>query len=258
MYKLQPEIYEQIRVRDFVMNGFLTRFTFGFIMAQFFPGAVVILSLTTSYLSTFSKRDVGSLKDLFFFSFDKWFSSNTRIIIFVFLAIGFGMLIHGIHWTVLAWLENHKGGKTISSRESFWHNYYIIFQLFLSPFKMIIELLWVLFAPSVDRLTTEENIPQIAPEYMEHYHSLEAFYLNFGQFFSHVSYAILISFICVVYNCLSSNVPSIYFIILPVLYFATSTFFIIGRIQLGSLFKAERELVVKSTQYHQRQTRWGC
>lgn len=221
------------------MKDFISRVTFGFLMAQLFPGALVIFGFTC-FLSNckcenrlFSKLIVGSGQC--------WLESTFHTLLFIFMATGIGMLIHGLNWTVLAWLES----KYQNSRESFWHEKRLFLQLLISPVKMLLEIGWLLWAPNVDSLTMEENIHKIPDEKMSHFSFLQDFYLHFAQFYAHTAYALLVTTILsLICNFMRFDLDQIIYSI--ALYSLTSLFFLLGRIQLGSLFKAERLLKEES------------
>jgi len=220
------------------MKDFISKVTFGFLMAQFLPGAVVVFSLTWA-LQDISKPSILFQQRIISIG-EYWFSSTYLMIIFLFITVAIGMVIHGLNWTVLAWLENRYD----SYRESFGHRWLFWIQIFVSPVKMLLELLWLLVAPSIDVLTMEENVGKINSKRMSQFLFLQEFYLHFGQFYAHMAYALLVTFICgiscCIYNYSLARLGMTVFV-----YFLTSLFFLLGRIQLGSLFKAERSLTNK-------------
>lgn len=217
------------------MKDFISKATFSFLMAQLLPGAVVVLAFTC-FFSDHGNQGSG-LYELIIFTGEWWFESTFRTILFLFVATAVGMLIHALNWTVLAWLER----KYENSRKSFWHEKCILFQVFVSPIKMFLEVGWLLFAPDIDSLTMEENIHKIADKQMDQFSFLQDFYLYFGQFYAHTAYALLITTILSVV-CQIVKPGRTRFTLSIGLYFLTSTFFLLGRVQLGSLFKAERTL----------------
>lgn len=87
-----------------------------------------------------------------------------------------------------------------------------------------------------------ENIPGISPDRMEQFNFLQDFYLHFGQFFAHMAYALLFTTVCAC-MCLVGRWDGSRVGIAILLYFSTSVLFLLGRIQLGSLFWAEAALV---------------
>jgi len=229
------------------MKDFISKATFGFLMAQLLPGAVVVFAFTCLFSDSGSQPS--GLGGLIVCTGEWWFESTFRTILFLFVATSIGMLVHALNWTVLAWLEhNYK-----SSRESFWHKRFILLQVFLSPVKMLLEILWLLVAPDIDSLTMEENIHKIADNHMDQFSFLQDFYLYFGQFYAHTAYALLtttvLSLVCQITR--PGHTP---FTLTIGLYFLTSLFFLLGRVQLGSLFKAERALSNKSSKGNQPTT----
>lgn len=223
------------------MNQFLSKFAFGFLMAQFFPGAIMIISLTEIYVVS-TEYIIPDIQYLFLLSCYKWAYSEITIVVFILLSAGAGMLIHGINWAVLAWLENYDGNVETTSRDIVWHRWRIGYQIIIAPFLMLIELLWLLSAPNIERLTMHENCPEIESAQMTNYAFLQEFYLYFGQFYAHSSYAILVGFICLFYAISKIGFNLFNIKILVLLYILSSLFYLIGRIQLGSLFRAERVL----------------
>jgi hypothetical protein len=81
---------------------------------------------------------------------------------------------------------------------------------------------------------------------MEAFNFVQDFYLHFAQFYAHTGYALLISFISLSILKIGIDLPIISGIWLMILYFLIGLFFVIGRIQLTTLFIAERALIAKS------------
>ncbi len=154
------------------------------------------------------------------------------------------MVIHGLNWAVLACLEN-SNGKTV--REAPWHNQRFIYQLLYSPFVMIYELIrFLLWGANIGQCTMDENVCELNQDKMQQFQYLQEFYLYFGQFFAHTAYALLISWICSAF-CLVKKPTFLRVLVSFLLYIGTSLFFLFGRIQLGTLFKAENKLKEKSS-----------
>jgi len=228
------------------MKDFISKITFGFLMAQLLPGAIVVFAITCV---TKVDSDTTSLKELLENVGQDWFGTTLSTILFIFVAVSIGMMIHGLNWTVLAWLENKGDPQSLkSARETWLHKRWFWLQLLLSPFFMVYEILNLLFrAPNIDCLTMDENISNIKEDSMESFLFLQEFYLNFGQFYAHVAYAFLITTICTLIHYINNRTCTI-FMMLIFIYFLTSLFFLLGRIQLGSLFKAEIELAEKKNE----------
>jgi len=228
------------------VKDFISKVTLGFLMAQLLPGAVVIFAITCSVKVELDEITI-TIPQLFLQAGESWFSSTFKTITFLFMAVATGLLIHGLNWTIWAWLENRAcPRKSKPVRESFWHKLPFLAQIFLGPLKMILEILYLLIAPNINQLTLDENAPNIKQEYMQQFLFLQEFYLYFGQFYAHMAYAMLITMFCSLICCIR-NFSGGFCSLTVVLYFVTSIFFLLGRIQLSSLFKAEITLKEQST-----------
>ncbi len=220
-----------------------SKFTFGFLMAQLFPGIVAVSALSLAVKAT---RSGEAASDLWTFAGSAWeemFAKPAWIPAYLFLAVGTGMLIHGLNWTVLAWLENHKNpDEPRPVRETFWHGRLVLFQLLLGPIKMVAEIAWLLVARGLKPLAMDENVPNVKPERMANFVFLQEFYLYFAQFYAHTAYALLFAMPCLTVTLFHAGWSWGSSFLLVVLYFATSLFFLVGRVQLNTLFKAERAL----------------
>lgn len=224
------------------MKDLLPKLTFGFLMAQLFPGAVAVLSITAVLQSRHCQP--GPLCDLLVRLEGIWFGSGTATIVFLFLSAGSGMFIHGIHWATLAWLENHgEDGEPKAVCEHSFHMQAVWLQVLLGPMRLAGECLGTLRAPRTDALFMEENVPSVAQDKMAAFTFVQDFYLYFGQFYAHTAYALAI-------GCASFSVAWTFIgwsmersAMAVALYLACGTCFVIGRIQLGSLFVAETAMV---------------
>jgi len=220
-----------------------SKFTFGFLMAQLFPGAVAVSAVALAIEAVNSETATGDLMAVLCGVYDNAFGSASRLAIYLFLAVGTGMLIHGIHWSVLAWLENRQSGEYETPIvDSFWHGKLVVVQLLLGPVKMILELVWLLFAGGLGPLRMTENVPRVPPSRMPNFLFLQEFYLYFAQFYAHTAWALLFCIPCliVVFTCVGWTwMNSLY---VGLAYLATSVFFLLGRVQLASLFEAENAL----------------
>ena len=237
------------------MEQFLGRFTLGFLMAQLFPGAVAVLSCTCPYMA---KEAVPpkTMIELFTSVGNLWFGSTRNTVIFLFLSGAAGLLIHGISWSVMAWLENEGpppwlGGRRSPPgqpiRESFWHQWPIIFQVVAGPVKMVLELVYALGAPRLEVMRMEDNVPHIVPEDKPAFDFLQDFYLYFAQFYAHTSYAFLLSlpFLFSAW-CIMGEFTSRRVLLLLLTYLGAGVFFIIGRVQYITLFNAEWYLIERA------------
>ena len=223
------------------MKDFVSKVTFGFLMAQLLPGAVVVFALTCLYQDLRAPNI--AVGQLLLNCTQGWFHSSLATILFLFVATAIGMLIHGLNWTILALLE-HK--YECVRGDIPWHKLPLWLQIIVSPYAMLIEIWWLIVAPNLVCLIMDENVPRIRADEMPQFTFLQEFYLHFGQFYAHMAYAFLIAVLCSLI-CLIANVGWARLGVSVSLYFCTSVFFLLGRIQLGSLFEAETILKNKSS-----------
>jgi hypothetical protein len=143
-------------------------------------------------------------------------------------------------------LENHNiktaTDKTTPSRESFWHQWIFAVQVLLAPIKMIIELVWMLTAPNIDKLAMEESGAFIKVADVPIYDFFQDFYLYFAQFYAHTAYALLFSLFLLGATWTIIGCSWVRVALTVLVYFSTSIFFLIGRVQFASLFKTENVL----------------
>lgn len=227
------------------MTRLISRITFGFIMAQLFPGAVAVFSLSAPW-DAGKCGQLDSLSKILERVDAIWFESSIRIVVFLFLAVGTGMVIHGIHWTVWARLENRGGGEVKPVRDIWYHRCWLPIQLFYAPVIMVGELVYLMFAPQTECLVMEENTPEVTQDFFPAYSFLQEFYLYFGQFYAHTAYAILVAIPCFTYVWFRTGWTPSRSLELCGLYIACSVFFLLGRVQLSTLFKAERRIAERS------------
>lgn len=223
------------------MDQFLSRFTFGLLMAQIFPGSILLLSLTCPLLAS-RQSDIETMSKLFMLTGSLWFGSTKSTVVFFFLAGGLGMLIHGISWIVLAWLENHGGGSVTPARQSFWHTWHFGYQILVAPVKMMGEIFWVLGAPNLSKLAMSEVGARISPDDKPLYDFFQDFYLYFSQFYAHTAYALLFSIVPLCWAWAMMGFTFRRLVLLILLYFTASIFFLIGRVQYASLGNTEKVL----------------
>jgi len=243
------------------MKDFLPTFTFGFLMAQLFPGAVTVLcitcpyaALTVSHLTT-AQGGFFRMIGLFESVGDLWFGSTRNAVVFLFFAAATGMFLHGIDWMILGWETqkcNDKGipipgdDGVISLCHLAFHNQPLWKQFLLAPLNMLREIFRLFRAPALTWITMDENLPEISPASLPLFNWLQDFYLYFGQFYIHMSYSLLIGFfsMAVTYSIIGTSLLRILFLVF--LYFLASLFFLMGRTQLASLFKNEDALITAS------------
>lgn len=224
------------------MKDFLPTFTFGFLMAQLFPGAVTVLSLSCTYVAAVNEPRHGLTK-LFTAGGDLWFMNTRNTVVFTFLSAAVGMLIHGVSWLILAGMED-KTGHGI--REFSFHTSRVARQILLAPGYIVVELFYLLNAKKLEDIKLEENVSSLDPKLISNFNYLQDFYLYFAQFFVHMSYALLISVLSFLISVRFLGFGWLRAGFLVFLYFMTSAFFLIGRAQFMTLFWAEVELIGKT------------
>ncbi|MFC1890853.1 hypothetical protein ACFLZT_00500 [Thermodesulfobacteriota bacterium] len=223
------------------MKDFISKITFGFIMAQFVPGVITVFSLSMLYVALLQNVQ-NSVTAMATSVVILWASSFTKQIIFIALCTGAGMVIHGLQWSVLGFLETPKTAVF----DTWFHKQRLIFQILTGPIIIIIEIIkMLLFCKSTRDAVIEENVQNINKQDMEAFNFLQDFYLHFAQFYVHTSYALISSLICVLIISVFFGF-SIYRIeIILLIYFFCGLIFSIGRIQFASLFCGEWDLVNK-------------
>lgn len=221
------------------MKELLSKFTFGFLMAQLFPGAIAVTSLSCAFLAL-AEECPHDGSGFVGYVLDTWSMSVPRVILFLVLATGMGMLIHGVHWTIVAALENRNDPddpKPLWTLKRYGRT--IAVQILCGPFTMLSELACLLRTKGIRPLLIDENVPCLGPNKMPMFDFLQDFYLSFAQFYAHTAYALLMGLLC-----LASAFRHIGFsfgrvLLILVLYAGTGIFFLLGRIQLQTLFRAE-------------------
>ncbi|HPC94254.1 MAG TPA: hypothetical protein PLU87_04870 [Sedimentisphaerales bacterium] len=224
------------------MKDFISKVTFGFLMAQLVPGMVVVMAFTCMSQSEAPDGDV-CFRAMLEHIEACWSPSAFRTAAFLFLSCAVGMLIHALNWMVLAWTENKSDVDNPKPvRETRYHKWPVLIQLLIGPFVMVYEVLSLLFkAPSVTHLTMDENVKCFKQDCEWRFQFLQDFYLHFGQFYAHTAYALLVATVlCLVnlFRCLcGTNIT-----LAIIAYLLTTVLFLFGRIQLSTLFRAETEL----------------
>lgn len=228
------------------MKDVFSKITFGFLMAQFVPGCVAVVAI--SMVFNFCDPSVTHFISLMSLSFDVWFDSGTKQLMFVFLSMGAGMAIHGLNWAMLAFLESYFGRDSgvpddlLPLRDNPWHSRRIGVQLLFGPGWLVYEIyLFVTKARNLNEILVDENVGLIPKDKMAAFDFLQDFYLSFAQFYAHISYAlVLFIFPSLIFTLMHQSFSDLE--ILICLYFMASYFFLIGRVQMSSLFKAETKL----------------
>jgi hypothetical protein len=234
------------------MKDFISKVTFGFLMAQLVPGIIAIYAVSFAFIA-FSEKEPLSIEILARNAVGIWSSTLTELLIFLSLSLGAGMAIHGLHWAVLGFLESHNakqnnnGTKKLNRvYETFWHNWRPILQIIVGPIKIVTEILLFLFTPkNISEIAIEENIPEIPNEKIEAFKFLQEFYLHFLQFYAHTAYALIMTLLLIIISIIFSpglECSAKCLVSALIVWFACGFFFLISRIQIGSLFMAENKL----------------
>lgn len=228
------------------MKDLISKLTFGFLMAQFVPGAIVVCSLGFLF-GAYCFEAENSINAIVDKALTSWLSTVESKIVFIVLCTGAGMVIHGIHWAVLAFLQTafrKEGEDAREMYEVFWHNHLPVFlQVLLGPIIMLFETLgFFILGTKLKRLVTIENVPHIHKNKMDSFNFIQDFYLHFAQFYAHTAYALLIAFVSLLIFIWSFGVPEKGICLLILIYVLTGIFFIVGRIQLATLFIAEKQM----------------
>jgi hypothetical protein len=232
------------------MGDLLSRATFGFLMAQFFPGAILIYGLMFLRQSILSPAHtaVRLMASSAMTSLDGSFLYQLSVIA---LCTGAGMLIHGIHWAVLGYLESYGASLTKPNPESkktpvfetFWHGLRLGWQVLLGPVKLLVEIgSMLLFARDLRSLAIEENAGKIDKEHFEAFEFVQDFYLHFSQFYAHLACALAATLPMLLVAFYYSGFSPKRIVGVVALYVLCGAMFVIGRIQLAGLFIAEVDM----------------
>lgn len=260
------------------MKDFVSRITFGFLMAQLFPGALTVFALTFAYRSF-----DGVLADSIVDSIDGilriWYKASIAHQLFLFgLFVAFGMLIHGMHWMILGTLEQ-VGETTDPKPDSMFDRELdrrpLWCQFLYAPLRVFEELKLVGQRQGVIYSAVRENVARIGKDWMAQHEFMQDFYLYTAQFFAHTSYALNLCILVLLAYVARFNLDHLAFshvlvlpqgfgLILPqgfeftyglnlrraflllLLYAGSSVFLILARIQLSTLFRAEQDLIAYS------------
>lgn len=225
------------------MNDFVSRTTFGFVMSQMFPGAIAVFSLVFAFYAverSLPNAVIASALQIL----KAWDEAPVAYQLFLLgFCIGFGMFIHALNWAVLGALE-HQPQHVFDSP---FHHRTIALQVLGAPIRAVFEIGVLLFGPKELReARIKENAPDIHQEFMRQFEFVEDFYLYPAQFFAHTTLALLVAFAAVVTFVANHGITYGRLIVLAVIYVASGAFFVLGRIQLASLFNAEIELTERS------------
>lgn len=226
------------------MKDFVSKATFGFLMAQLFPGAVAVLGVSFFYFQA-TTVEPDSLLGAVRLTVGNWGQLPTISQLFlVGSCVGAGMLIHGIHWSVIGFYECKDDRGSIF--DSFWHDKPLVLQLLGGPIKIVVETASFLGIRHIRKATVEENAVKVDKDLFPNFEFLQEFYLYPAQFFAHTAYALLIWISAVVSFAAVNGLTMRRGWVLLLTYVLCGFFFILGRLQLRSLFSNEEDLVARS------------
>jgi hypothetical protein len=163
------------------------------------------------------------------------------------------MTIHGLHWAVLGFLENHFADTSKTPAEpraifkTFWHDWPIWSQVLIGPVKLTVEIgLFFVKGKGIEEAAIEENVPRIPRDLFQGFQFIEDFYLHFSQFYAHTSYALVVLFISLFCFSITNGFSDRRAVILSASYLFAGLFFVLGRIQLAALFVAENAMCTQA------------
>lgn len=229
------------------MKDFVNKLTFSFLMAQLFPGAVAVFAVGFTY-TTWKAPYRGSALATAQSVLEAWAKATVpQQILMIALFIATGMFIHGLHWATLGAQES----KRSVYEDTFHQNTLLWLQVLGGPFRLLRECAHLFFTKrDLREVRMDENVTRIDKDHMEQFDFVEEFYLASGQFFMHVSYALAVMTLSVLSFILAYGAHWQRVMLLLLAYLFTGVFFLLGRIQLCSLFRAEEELAKKN--HHER------
>ena len=226
------------------MKDFVSKATFGFLMAQFIPGAIAVLGISL-VLAAITGQGPNSVSQQVIATVESWGGSVVMQLLVVGLFTGAGMLIHGLHWSVLGYLERTPRADNMDGPnpvfETFWHDKRIALQVLLGPVKLLRETVQFLFnGTSVRNVSMNENIHRVDPKRIDAFVWVQDFYLHFSQFYAHAAFA----FVPVLMGLLAFTARFGFtwqrLSMLAIAWLLTGMLFIVGRVQLASMFIAEQ------------------
>ena len=210
-------------------------------MAQFVPGAILILSFTV-FLFDFTSNPNPKINHLVEFVSTCWTAGVSSQVAFTVLAAIAGMVIHGLNWAVLGYYESVYSEHGVYS--TWWARHlspigYILIGPILALWELVVFLClgWNLANISVD-----ENVTEVSKDKMPAFTFLQDFYLHFAQFFAHTAYALIFSTIALSALSWHHDILNNFALVLAGIYPLSGLLYLLSRIQFFSLFQAEMQL----------------
>ena len=147
------------------------------------------------------------------------------------------MLIHGLHWAALA----YHGNAHIDVKVCYQQDALAVFHVLLGPVMILGEIV-ALLGLNVSQLRTRENVSGVGSSGMAAFNFLQEFYLHFSQFYAHTSYALFVCTVLSVFLVCRFGIWEEAWYVPIILWVGMGIFYLIGRIQMYTLFVSEREL----------------
>jgi hypothetical protein len=221
------------------MKDFVSKITFGFLMAQLFPGAVGAFAISYAYFAL-EPRQVNAVLGVAYTVIARWRDAGVAQQLFlVAFCVAIGMVIHGLHWAALGAME-HRFGSVYRDR---WHQRTIWKQVAGGPIRLLDEIRVLFFGThDLRHASMDENVTRIDKDRMGQFEFLQEFYLSSGQFFMHTAYALTMTLTALVTFVVAYGLTWRRVVLLALLYLLIGIFFTLARVQLRSLFNAEEAL----------------
>lgn len=221
------------------MKDVVSRIVSGFIMAQLFPGALLVFSLSILYFSL-PPSNPASLYQVANSVVTSLESASVlrNLALFGFVT-GAGMFIHGLHRAVVGAVVQRSGSPFRSGayEGALW------LQILIGPAVILREIFDLLFrTKGIRAASVSESIPPIEPALVAHVHRIQDLHLDLARFFLHTAYALIGTLGSLAGFILVAGFTWRRLSLLLVLYLLTGVLFMLGRVQLDSLLTAEQEL----------------
>src|SRR5262245_13341494 len=143
------------------MNDLFSKATFGFLMAQFMPGVLTTISLVI-VLFCLTGAAPNSLLATAIKAMTVFDGPVLQQVALVGVCTGAGMTIHGLHWAVLGFLENHPSDANRTAEPqpisaTFCHTWPIWSQVLVGPMKLAVEIvLFLVRCNDIEEAAIEE------------------------------------------------------------------------------------------------------
>ncbi|HUO85577.1 MAG TPA: hypothetical protein VM534_10735 [Thermoanaerobaculia bacterium] len=221
------------------MKDAASRFIAAFLMAQLFPGALLVFSLCFLYFSL-PPTVPASLYQGVNIVLSVWDTGSlVRTFAILLILMGAGMSLQGLHRAVLGAVERRSG----SLAEAWWHSGPIWLQILVGPVQIVAEIFSLLFSTrGLREAAANDHAAAIESSRFTHLDELRAASLPIAEFFLHTSYALIGSCTALVVFMITGGVSIRRLLLLALLYLLTGLFFVLGRIEVQTFESAEEDL----------------